>query len=241
MEYRKRIYDKYASNFQNASKQFDTIAADRQSKAYEHYFRGWLPGQKSADIVDLACGSGFLLYFFGNKGYSHLSGVDISSEQVYIARQVVPGVVHADAMDFLSSKRDAFDLITGLNIIEHFIKGELLSFFDLCHNALRPNGRIILQTINGESPFCSSVRYGDFSHELCVTPDSLLRLLTLCGFSSVEVREQGPIPWGYSLKSSFRAGLWQAIRIMLRLWNMIECGSAGKCVFTRVFLASGVK
>ena len=63
-DYRSRIYENYASNFQDAKKTFDEETAWNWGRAQRHYLRQWLPTDKSARIVDLACGGGKLLYFF---------------------------------------------------------------------------------------------------------------------------------------------------------------------------------
>jgi SAM-dependent methyltransferase len=238
--YRKRIYEHYASRFQDTPEVFDTAGAQRWGRAYDYRFRGWLPESKEAAIVDLACGGGKLLYFFKDRGYQVVSGVDISLEQVKLARQVTSEVVEADVLAFLEERPQAFDLIIGLDIIEHLHKDEVLRFLDLCHVALHPGGRLILQTPNAESPWGNALRYGDFTHECCFAPRGLLRLLALCGFRDLEFRETGPVPWGYSFPSTLRYIIWQGFRAFLKLWNAAEAHT-GSGVFTRVFLASGVK
>jgi SAM-dependent methyltransferase len=240
-DYRLKIYHRYASIMQDSEPFFNEEEARRWGRAYNYYFRGWLPKDKDASIGDLGCGTGRLLYFFTQRGYSNLIGVDISPEQVQIAKQILSNVYEGNILDFLESHLNAFDLITGLDIVEHFYKDEVLRFLDLCFRSLRSNGRLILQTPNGESPFGACVRYGDFSHEVCLNPNSLARILHLSGFKEVEVREQGPIPFGYSTVSTIRFAVWQAIRIGLKFWNIAETGESGNGVLTRVFLVSAIK
>ncbi len=239
--YQKRIYENYASVFKGGLNIFDSVAAHQWGKSYDHYFRGWLPAKKDAAILDLACGGGNLLFFFQQRGFTKIHGVDISSEQVRLARQVTPEVTEANVLDFLEAHLQAFDLLTGLDIIEHFPKDDVLRFLDLCHAALRPGGRLILQTPNADTPWGITSLYGDFTHEICFTPHALGRLLALCGFKELEVRETGPAPWNYSLMSTGRYVLGQGMRALLKLWNMAETGTTGSGVFTRVCLVSGIK
>ena len=89
--YRAPIYKKYASNFQDAPRTFDEDAAWRLGRAYRYYLREWLPVDKEVNIVDLACGGGRLLYFFDRMGYENIQGVDISPDQVRVAKQVTHG------------------------------------------------------------------------------------------------------------------------------------------------------
>lgn len=240
-DYRTRIYEKYASQFQSAAERFNPQQAARWGRAYDYYFRGYLPSSKDTAIADVACGGGRLLHFFRQRGYTNLTGVDISPEQVALARQVTPNVVQDSVLDFLEAHPESFGLITGLDIVEHFQKDETLRFLDACYAALKPGGRLILQTPNAESPWGTVHRYNDFTHEVCFNPNALVRLLRLCGFSHIEAREQSPVPWGYSLSSSARYLVWRAIRLGLMLYNVAETGGVGSGVFTRILIASARK
>jgi 2-polyprenyl-3-methyl-5-hydroxy-6-metoxy-1,4-benzoquinol methylase len=235
-DYRARIYERYASGFQSAPSVFDIDSARRWGRAYRYYLRDWLPRDPDARIVDVACGGGRLLQFYVDAGYRNGWGVDVSPEQVMLSRQVTPNVIEENALSFLANQSSDFDLISGLDIIEHFCKPEVLEFLDLCFGRLKPGGRLILQTPNAESPWGTHHRYNDLTHELAFNPNSISRLLTLVGFESVEAREVGPVPWGYGARSSFRWLGWQAIRAALKFWNLVETGSSGSGVFSRVFL-----
>ena len=136
---------------------------------------------------------------------------------------------------------DCFDVILGLDIIEHFQKDQALRFLDGCCSALKPGGRLILQTLNVDSPWGTVHRYNDFTHEICFSPNSIAHIMRLCGFRDIETREQGPIPWGYSAKSMDHFAVWQGIRFGMKLWNVVETGNNASEIFSRVFLASGRK
>jgi len=239
--YRSRIYDRYASVFQDATETFDPVAAARWGRAYEYYLRGWLPPRRDAAIADLACGDGKLLRFFSRRGYTNLAGVDISPEQVDLARQVAPRVACGDVLSFLADHRDAFDLIVALNVIEHFQKNEIIALLEACLAALKPGSRLIVQTPNAESPWGTHLRYDDFTHEIAFGPNPLTRLLTLCGARDITCRESGPVPYGYSAKSAIRWLTWQVIRAGLKLYNLAEMGSVGSGIYTRVFFVSCIK
>ncbi len=239
--YRARIYENYASNFQDAPETFDETAAWQWGRAQRYYLRQWLPTDKNAHIVDLACGGGKLLYFFKRMGYTNITGVDISPEQVKLAKQVTPDVEEANVLVWLEAHPASFDLISGFDIVEHFHKDEVLRFLDACYGALKPGGRLVLQTPNACSPWGTVHRYNDFTHEVGFNPNALSRLLNLVGFQWIESRETGPIALGHSLKSTVRYLIWQCIRASLKLWNLAETGGAGSGVFTRVFLIAGVK
>jgi 2-polyprenyl-3-methyl-5-hydroxy-6-metoxy-1,4-benzoquinol methylase len=238
--YRARLYEQYGEAMQSAPERFDEAAARRWGHAYDWYLRGWLPASKQARIVDLACGYGRLLHFFRERGWRNITGVDISPDQVRRAREVVADVHEANVLDFLEGHRGEFDFITALDLIEHLTKDEALRFLAGCRAALKPGGRLVLQTPNADSPFGMAIRYGDFTHEICFNPNVLSRLLGLYGFAAVEAREVGPVPWGYSLTSTLRWGIWQGVRAGLQLWNMAETGDVGSRVLTRNLLMSAI-
>ncbi len=239
VDYRSIIYDKYASCFQQMNAEFDIQQSRQWAISYDTYLKGWLPDQKDSDILEVACGGGRLLHFLKSRGYVNLTGVDISSEQVSLARQVSDNVIQSDVLNFFESSVDTYDLIIGLDIIEHFHKDEALQFLEYCYRALRPGGRLILQTPNATSPFGTSTFYGDFTHEICFTPEGLHHLMKLYAFQNIDYREAGPVIHG--LVSAMRFVMWHGIRQVIKLWNLTETGGQGAGVFTRVFLISGCK
>lgn len=241
VSYRERIYEHYATNFQDLPTTFSVPESRKWARAYDHYLRGWLPPNKTARVVDVACGGGKLLHFFKERGWSDVEGVDLSPEQVAISRQVVPRVELENAIDYLERNEGAFDVVTGFDIIEHLHKPEVIRFLDAALAALKPGGRLILQTPNADSPWGTMLRYGDFTHEVCFNPNSLSRLMNLSGFQKVEARELGPVLFGYSLKSTVRSLIWQGFRLVFKVWNVAELGTLGSGVFTRVMLISGTR
>jgi 2-polyprenyl-3-methyl-5-hydroxy-6-metoxy-1,4-benzoquinol methylase len=239
VDYRSRIYEKYATHVHRRSEPVSLADADRWGATYDTYMRGWLPARKDAGILDVACGYGRLLRFFARRGYTDVTGIDISPEQVELARQVHANVIQTNALEYLESNLRRFDLITAFDLIEHLHKDEVIRFLDACHGALRPGGRLVLQTPNGDSPCGTMHRYNDFTHEVCFNPNALSWVMGLCGFKSFEARECGPVPHG--VISAIRYVLWQALRLKILAELMIETGSSANRVTTRVFIASGVK
>lgn len=240
MGYREKIYKNYATNFQQADLKFDRQAADRWGRAVKAYLKNWLPGNKEAKILELACGGGRLLHLLKQQGYTDLTGVDLCDEQIQLSRQVVDTVVKADALEFLENELQQskkYDLIIGFDIIEHFSKDEALLFLERCRDLLNPAGRLILKTPNANSPWGLTHRYNDMTHEICFNPACLAKVLSMLGFKTIESRETGPVVYG--VKSLARFILWKLIRVGLMLWNLAETGGNSSGVFTRVFLISG--
>lgn len=241
MAYRERIYEHYTTTMQSFGRNFDRAQARTWARPYEHYLRGWLPDNEDAAVLDAGCGGGLFLQFLVDRGYKSVEGVDLSPDQVARSRQVISAdrVHHADVVTFLESHQSHYDLVVGLDIVEHFYKDELIRFLDALFGAVRPGGRVVLQTPNACSPWGCEHRYNDLTHEIGFNVNSLRRLLRLSGFEHVEAREAGPVAHG--IRSAVRACLWQIIRCGLLAWNYIETGCRGDGVFTRVMLMSARK
>lgn len=239
LNYRDRIYSKYASCFQGAGDSFDVAASEKWGQMYDYYLCGWLGENKEANILEIGSGNGGFLYFLKTRGYSNITGVDIAGEQVSLAKQVTENVVEADVLEYLERTKDKYDLVIGLDIIEHFRKDEVIRLLECIYEVLKPEGRLILQTPNADSPFGAGVFGGDFTHETFFSTEGLKRLLKFFNFSGIETRETGPVPKGF--KSLVRYIIWKKVRFFILLRNLIETGGSGNGVFTRVFLISAVK
>jgi SAM-dependent methyltransferase len=237
MNYREELFASYRT-VQALPAKPDLAKADHWGEAYDTYLRGWMPEGPDGCIADIACGNGYLLRFFQKRGYRNVQGVDISEEQLAVAKQICERVQLQNGTDYLLQKPNSFDLITALDLVEHLTKDELLKFLRSAHGALRPGGRLILQTPNCASPQGIAVRYSDFTHEIGLNPNSLAWLMRLTGFQDYEAREQGPVSRG--LKSTVRWGLWRMLRWAFIVRDLIESGSAQR-VYTRVFVASATK
>jgi 2-polyprenyl-3-methyl-5-hydroxy-6-metoxy-1,4-benzoquinol methylase len=208
-----------------------------------HYvIDAFFPADKSAAILDLGCGHGTLVHFAQQAGYRNTQGVDVSEQQVELARKL--GINNITQGDLMTTLKDipatSLDTVVAFDVIEHFTKDELIDLVDAIHSVLKPNGSWIIHAPNANSPFVGAVRYGDFTHELAFTPSSLKQLLKASGFSSFYFAECGPRIHG--LKSLIRVLLWSVARGIFRLINAAETGDIGRNeVWTRNFYAVGYK
>lgn len=197
---------------------------------YEHssrQFRGrwarWLPEDKAAAMLDLACGCGEFLYFLRSTGYENVFGVDVCESELEQARQIgIPNLTCTSALKYLDDKNECFDVISAFNLFEHLRKEEILRLLKLIHRALKPGGRLLAVTPNGLSPFGGTTRYWDFSHETGFTPASWRQLARICGFGEIRFEEYGPIP--HSTIGIIRLGLWRLVRMCLAIVSYIEVG-----------------
>jgi SAM-dependent methyltransferase len=242
MIYRDRIYSNYvkARNLPLAPDSIEGLVP--RSPYLRKLFREHFPADRSVEVLDLGCGHGALIHFARRAGYTNIRGVDGSQEQVATARWLgIEGVEEGDLLATLAAQSDgSLDVVVAFDVIEHFTRDELLGFVDQVQRVLRPGGRWIIHTPNGESPFCGRMRYWDLTHELAFTQTSISQLLLSSGFSNVQCVEDAPIPHG--LMSTVRWLLWKAIRSGLRLYLAAETGdTAGNAIFSQNFLTVAVK
>jgi 2-polyprenyl-3-methyl-5-hydroxy-6-metoxy-1,4-benzoquinol methylase len=240
--YRSRIYNHYvqARNHPLAPTSLDGLAP--RIPYLRRLVRKHFPADKNAAVLDLGCGHGALLHVARQQGYLNLLGVDGSPEQVAAAAHLgIQGVTEGDLNAMLLAQPDAsLDLVVAFDVIEHFTRDELLPFVDQVHRVLKPGGRWIIHTPNGESPFFGAIRYGDLTHELAFTRTSLSQLLLSSGFSDLRCFEDTPVVHG--AKSALRWALWKSVRGLLRLYIAAETGDASNAhIFSRNVLAVSIK
>jgi len=238
--YRQKYYGRYISL--RGDEREPQLKDYRQcADVFKAHLRNWLPADRNSPVLDMGCGDGKFLFLLEQMGYTDLTGVDLSPEQIAQARQWCPGarIIQGDVRQFLRENSEKFSLITGFDIIEHFRKDELLDLLSLIKAALNSGGRVIFRTPNAVSPWAGTVSYGDFTHEWFFTPGGLANILNLQGFTNYEARACEPHVHG--LKTLIRAGLWQVVKLGYALVNVIETGGSYDGIYTRVFLATAVK
>lgn len=236
--YRERIYDHYVHG-RGQPLAPPTVGGFRTRAATLcDLIRRFFPAHRDARVLDLGCGHGALIHFARQAGYVNMTGIDVSSQQVMEAERLgIRGVQQGDLMIFLGTLPEASqDVVVAFDVIEHFTKSELLPFVDEVRRVLKPGGRWIIHTANGESPFIGAIRYGDFTHELAFTRTSLSQLVLSSGFSRAEFFESGPV--AASFRGTLRMILWRLVHFGLRLWMTAETGDTGRnAIFTRNLFA----
>lgn len=240
-DYRDRLYKRYRGQLAEELKA-NSATAEERAPVFRAQFASLLPEAKDAAIVDVGCGAGEFLHFLKGEGYTRLSGVDRSPEMVRLAAD---NGVKADAgfaEDFLNARKEQFDCVFALDVLEHMRKDELFPLVDAVYASLRPGGVFILQTVNAESPGYGRIRHADLTHETSFTRYSLSQLLGAAGFT--DCRCQPSEAPGRGLRGLFRRILWREITFALNLYHHAESGSGlfrNDHIYTTEILASGRK
>jgi 2-polyprenyl-3-methyl-5-hydroxy-6-metoxy-1,4-benzoquinol methylase len=217
--YRKVLYQDY---YQNQSGRHIQLQIEDKMNRDEQLFRAeilpLLPSQKEATILDIGCGFGSLIKLLKKLGYTNLKGIDLSESQVNIAHQfgLEKEVEVNDIANYLADKSNSFDVITGIDIIEHFSKDELIDLLSIIKNSLKPGGIAIFRTPNNDAPFATVFANGDFTHENYMNSSSATQLSLSMGFTNIEVRNSHLQVQGF-LKEIIRKISWTIISATIKL------------------------
>src|SRR4051812_1593789 len=154
--------------------------------------KNFLPKDKTAPILDLGCGLGHLLLFLQDKGYERAEGIDVSESQIAHCRNLGLRQVNAvlDSQDFLEKKRNHYEVIFALDVIEHLPKHSLLPMLGAIRGALRPGGLFVMRVPNIAAFVGAWVRYRDLTHEISFCEDSALQAFELAGFAEVKILKE---------------------------------------------------
>ncbi|MDX1976642.1 MAG: class I SAM-dependent methyltransferase [Pseudanabaenaceae cyanobacterium bins.68] len=229
--YRQEIYRYYLGQALDPEQFIAQLDRTQMNRQYQAWWQAYLPPDKGAPMLDLGCGWGGYLSFLQSQGYTNLTGVDSSEQQVEIAHRL--GLTNVQVGDVFTplGQENHYACISAFNVLEHLDKDQVLPFLRAIKRSLRPGGCVLLELPNANSLFGGRTRYWDFTHELSFTPTSLIQIFAVVGFSPVKFQERAPVVHG--LKSLIRANLWQVIRQILSFYLMVEQGSPGHQIFSQ--------
>jgi len=238
-DYRKVFFEKYrTTHLEQMYGKEDIRNIKINSPVWDWYYGSLLPRDKFLKIADLGCGIGGFVYWLRSLGYANVVGVDISRENCdYAASLGIEGIIHSDLGQFLSGC-GGYDVIVMRDVLEHLNKTEILSTLASTHHILNPGGMLLLQIPNAESLFGAKCRYSDFTHEVSFTGSSIKQVLSVTGFSSVSLKETGPVPHG--IKSLLRWVAWLCFRGIISGYSLVE-GGAASGLYTQTLIACAKK
>mgnify|MGYP000456780452 FL=1 len=189
-EYRDILYQNYhTTQSGRASRRDKQVQFDIEKKQFKHEILPLLKGvDKSAIICDVGCGSGSMLSVLADAGYINAFGVDVSPEQVELAKDMGVSKVHCqDFFEYIKENEVQCDVVLGMDIIEHFTKTELVGFLKKMRESLKPKGRVLFRTPNLDAPMATVFANGDFTHENYMNQSSAEQVMLSCGFVKVRV------------------------------------------------------
>ncbi|KLL11939.1 class I SAM-dependent methyltransferase [Protofrankia coriariae] len=226
---RDRMYGQYATTHAGIR------APTADDLVFRQEIRAHLPADRDIDVIDIGCGQGAIVRQLLDAGYHRARGVDISPEQVELARQA--GLGHAvDVGDATSALRAArgVDAVIATDLFEHLTKPEVLAVWDAVHAGLREGGVLIARVPNAVSPFGGNYQHGDFTHETAFTARSARQVARTVGFTHVEILPCEPIVHG--ARSALRWAVWRALSGSLSVALAAETGVLRGHLFTQNIL-----
>lgn len=238
-DFRVELYNKYVSNFKDFISNNESIDLNSIFKLYKkRYLKLIEYFPKDASILDIGCGSGLLLSFLKSNGFTNTYGIDISKQQLTIAKSRGLNVDEFNLFDFFNSNKKKYDIIFAMDIIEHFYKNELIDLFESINNLLNENGVLIIHTPNGDGLFPNHIIYGDLTHLTIFNPNSLLQILKSTGFDKVQFYETGPTSKNFI--GVIRLAFWHLIKIVVKSIRIIETGRTEQ-IITQDFICLAKK
>jgi len=197
---------------------------------YDQIVLPWLPSDRSARIVELACGHGSFLYWLSTVGFINVSGVDLSVEQTDFASQVCNEVVTRDAIEWLAEQPDSsIDAIVGIDFAEHISKDDFMTLLHHSGRTLRTGGKLILRLPNGASPLVGLNLFNDITHVWTYTPNCLSTLGRMHGLDGSLFNDEGAaairdqrwikVPLAKLATALLDLCAYFAVRLRVRLWS----------------------
>lgn len=238
-DFREKLYQKYSSTFKEHISKFDEKTVAGVLSKYRHQYLPILNEfKKDVKILELGCGRGIFLKFLIDSGYKNVSGVDVSKEQINIAKMQNLNVEEINVFDFLKNKTEKFDIIFAIDLIEHFHKDELLLLFEGIFNHLNDGGAFVFHTPNGVGINANRIIYGDLTHLSILTPNSATQVLKLVGFREFKFFETEP--YAKNVIGTIRLMLWKIAKLILNFIRLIETGGTEK-ILTQNFVGYAKK
>ena len=122
---RPALYERYVSTFKSENEQLTRAdLAHYYQWCDRRYFPFLSNLPKSAAVLELGCGHGRILHYLHQKGFTNVRGIDISHEQIALAKAHGLNAEREDVFDFFEERHEKFDAIIAIDFFEHFTKEE---------------------------------------------------------------------------------------------------------------------
>jgi O-antigen chain-terminating methyltransferase len=195
-------------------------AEDAHYVAFENRFRGERADLRErlagyvelfdflAPVVDLGCGRGEFLELLREKGIA-ARGVEGNAQAVAVCRANKLDVVEGDLVDFLRAQpARSLGGVFAAQVVEHLPPAVLQTMLAEAHRALRPAGRLVLETVNTRSVIgFLEVYLRDLTHRTPLHPETLSFLAAAQGFTEVRVELRSPVDPASQLQAVPTEGL----------------------------------
>jgi SAM-dependent methyltransferase len=146
----------------------------------------FLPADRSAAILDVGCGRGYVLQDLATLGYTNASGIEVDPGQANAATANGMRVELVQSTEeFLCKHESAYTTILLLDVLEHVPRENQPAFLRAVARALKPGGKLICTVPNAASGIGTYWLHNDYTHQTSFTQDSLEFILGQGGFTSI--------------------------------------------------------
>ena len=172
------VFDSYIENAMGEEEQ-----AEFKFRQFEYNYKKYFPLDKNLNVLDIGIGRGEMLSCMKNWGYENYLGIDISPSTVNFCKKIgLNCELVNDTTRWMQDNKNAFSVITLLDVLEHIPKTKIINFLKSILESLTDDGLLIIQTPNMGSPDPVLHRYNDITHEFCFVEHSLRQVLMIAGF-----------------------------------------------------------
>ena len=200
-----------------------------------------LPGQPGGRLLDVGCGWGSMAIHAATHHDARVVGITISRPQAELASKRVAeaGVgdrVEIRLQDYRELAGERFDAISSIGMSEHVGAKNLVAYYRILHDALRPQGRLLNHAISsvggsrlGRTSFVGRYVFPD--GELIDVGDAVLAM-ERAGF---EIRDVESLrehyartlrAWVANLEASWEEAVGLVGDARARVWRLYMAGSA---------------
>jgi SAM-dependent methyltransferase len=136
---------------------------------------------KNAKILDLGCGPGYFLDYMKEKGYTDLTGVSLSPEDVRMCEEKGHTVKKYD-MSFLPQKDGYYDESVDFIFLRHSLEHSPYPIFSLMeyNRVLKQFGKMYIEV---PAPDCQRKHEWNLNHYSIMGTEQLAALLVRTGFN----------------------------------------------------------
>lgn len=147
-----------------------------------------MPAKKSAVILVVSCGPGYLVKTLADAGYSNVLGIDSFPDKIEFAARHGLNCRVERGFEHVASHQDEYDVIIAEQELNHLTLDESLSFLALCRGSLHKGGLLFVYAMNGAHPLYGAENLAhNIDHFYTVTEFSLGQIMSAGGFTDVRI------------------------------------------------------
>lgn len=198
----------------------------------EYFYKGVLPSNKNARILDIGCGFGSWLYAMKMIGYENVEGIDMDPDAVSYVNEQHITCHYESVLDFCPSLK--YDFVNISHVLEHLDKSEVITIVKHIKENIMSNDSILFVRVpNAQSNVGAYWAYEDFTHNTIFTAGSLMYVLKAAGFEQVDLIDVDGIDPASRFKH-IKKILQKCYSFRINFWNKVT-GAAFHAASPRVF------